>query len=233
MKILYLIITALVCYSAILLCKRKHRSALLYTLAIGGVVNSNFFHAGITPIYVGSLPFGLDSIIYTLFVFCVMTMFLYEGKKQAYALLVSSLAAILFSALVQFAAYAAVKGWSDIDNLKLFATFLISIFASAVALVASIELAEVFRRKNMANWLNLTIGLIISTVLNSALYYGLSAWLNGGLGAEFALTFTASVIGKLIAIAFSIITYVLLRIRDQKDDRKELQENLQKEGKEI
>ena len=78
---------------------KKFRTTTLYALAIGGAVNANFFHAGNYPINCFGLPFGLDSIIYSLFTFCVIIMFFKSNKKDAYILTLSSIIAIIFSYL--------------------------------------------------------------------------------------------------------------------------------------
>ena len=127
---------------------KKYRNKSLFALAIGGVVNANFFHAGSYPIEMFGLPFGIDSIIYTLFVYCVIVMYFYDGKKSANVLAFSSIIAIVFSALMQLASDLFAFG-SSIDAWKVFFTFMASVVASVVAIIVVLEVLD--RIKNKVN----------------------------------------------------------------------------------
>ena len=70
MNLLYFILFGLFIFLCSLIGGKKYRSTTLYALAIGGAVNANFFHAGFYPIDIFGLSFGIDSIIYSLFIFC-------------------------------------------------------------------------------------------------------------------------------------------------------------------
>ena len=104
----------------------KYKMTTLYALAIGGIVNANFFHAQNYPIEFFGLPFGIDSILYTLFVFCVFVMYITEGKKQGYILAISSVVAIIISAAFQLFADLFTKG-INAESFRVFAVFSLTI----------------------------------------------------------------------------------------------------------
>ena len=104
MNFIYFLLFSAIIFLLSLVCYEKFRSTTLYALSIGGAVNANFFHAGNYPIMCFGLPFGLDSIIYSVFGYCVILMFLKVSKREAYILTISSVIAIMFSAVMQLVA---------------------------------------------------------------------------------------------------------------------------------
>ena len=192
---------------------KKFKATALYALAIGGVVNANFFHAGAYPVDCFGLPFGIDSLIYTLFAFCVMVTLLHETKKSAYLLAASSIIAILFSACMQLVAELFTLG-STSEVWKTFATFLISAGASVIAVIVAVEIID--RLQGKCNvYLRMMIGIVMITVLNSCIYCPLTMLINT-LPDQIWLYLAASFIGKLIALGYSVLTLFFM---EQKEKR--------------
>lgn len=192
---------------------RKYRNTTLYALAIGGVVNANFFHAGNYPIECFNLPFGIDSIIYTLFIFCVIVMSIKENKKSAYLLAVSSIVAILFSALMQLTAELLSNG-SSIEVWTTFISFLMSSFASMVSIIITLEILDKLKSK-LNSYILLIIGIIIICLIDTFIYYPLLMLIYAVPANILTLLFT-SMLGKLIALLCSILAYYLLNTYDNK-----------------
>lgn len=192
---------------------KKYRSTTLYALAIGGAVNANFFHAGKYPIDCFGLPFGIDSIIYTLFAFCVIVMLLKEDKKSAYLLAISSIIAIMFSAFMQL--ISDLLSFGNYDSVwQTFGTFLVSSIASVIAIVAMLE--TISRLKNKVNeYVLLIIGLLMATIINSLIYTPLTTLINGTPDNILTLLLT-SFIGKIIASACGIFTLFLINHNEKK-----------------
>lgn len=213
MNLLFFIIFGLLIFLSSLLGGKKYRSTALYALAIGGVVNANFFHAVNYPIDCFGLPFGIDSIIYTLFVYCVIVMFIQNGKKDAYLLAFSSIIAILFSALMELIANILSNGFAT-EFLIPFLNFLISSIASLIAIYAMIELLHLLKGK-VNQYLLLLIGIIIATIIDTIIYYPLVTLINGTPNNILILVLT-SIIGKLIATLCAIFSLWLLNVYDKK-----------------
>lgn len=196
------ILFSLAVFALSLIGYKNYHSTTLYALAIGGVVNANFFHAGAYPINCFGLPFGIDSIIYTLFAFCVMVMLLKENKKSAYLLAFSSIIAILFSAAMQLFADLFSKGSSK-TVWTTFISFSISAIASVIAVAVTVEFIERFK-KRFNQYLCMAFGIAIITLINSIIYHPLAIFINGtpiNLG-DLLLT---SVIGRFIALLNSVL----------------------------
>ncbi len=213
MNLLYFIIFSLIVFLSSLIGYKNFRSTTLYALAIGGVVNANFFHAGAYPIDIFGLPFGIDSVIYTLFVFCVAVMFFKEGKKQAYLLAASSIIAIMLSAIMQLVADLLSTG-SSWAIWQSFLTFTISSAASVVAIIVMIELLDKLKNKTN-NYVLLIVGIVVVTVINSGIYYPLSS-LVIGVPANMGVLLVTSLIGKAIALVCGLITLYLINLYENK-----------------
>ena len=205
--ILYLLFSFIV-FALSLAFYERYRSTVLYALAIGGIVNANFFHAGNYPIYCFGLPFGIDSIIYSLFAFCVAIMLIKMNKKEAYILSFSSVIAILFSAVMQLVAELLSKGASA-QMWATFATFIISAVASIISVFVMIEFVDKLKKKNVNQYVALILGMLIITLVNSVIYYPLALLINGTPSNILILLLT-SVIGKLVSVAFAIISLLLM-----------------------
>lgn len=210
MKFVLFLIFSLVVFLSVLLGGKKYRSTALYALAIGGVVNANFFHAGNYPIQIFGLPFGIDSIIYTLFVFCVIVMYIKEGRKSAYTLSFSSIIAIMFSALMQLVSDLLSKGSSP-AVWNSFLNFTVSSIASVIAIIIMLEILNKIKNKNC--YFIMLIGIIVATFINSSIYYPITTLIMRVPENIFKLLLT-SIIGKFIALLCSILTLYIINLYD-------------------
>ncbi len=229
MNFVLFILIGIAIFMSVLLGGRRYRSTALYALAIGGVVNANFFHAGNYPIDCFGLPFGIDSLIYTLFVFCIVVMFLKIGKKSAYLLMVSSVIAILISAIIQILTQllSTGTGWAE---WSAFLGFVVSSFASIFAITVMLEVLNPFRKK-LNQYVLLIIGIILATTVNSAIYYPLSILITGEI-TNIGMLLLTSFIGKAIAMLISIPTLCFINLIDsQGNKRKKKKANKHKNAK--
>lgn len=196
---------------------KKFQSTTLYALAIGGAVNANFFHAGNYPIDCFGLPFGLDSIIYSLFTFCVIIMFFKSNKKDAYILTFSSVIAIMFSACMQLFADLFTIGSSLKVWIK-FVNFSISSVASLIAIFIMLEIIYKLKQKGLNQYVLLILGMLIVAIINSSIYYTASTLING-IPENILQLLLTSLIGKIIALLCSLGTFYLMnRLEKNKDN---------------
>ncbi len=216
MNLLWFCLFGQLIFLSLLLGMKKYRSTVLYTLAIGGVVNANFFHAGNYPIEIFGLNFGIDSIIYTLFIFCVVVMFIESGKREAYILAISGILAILFSAVMQLISDLLSNG-SSWEVWSVFVGFVLSIIASIGAIVVMLEVLG--KLKNKSHYILTVVGIFIATVINSVIYYPLSLLL-GGMPENMGELLLSSFVGKTFALVFAVVTLLMLRIMDKKMSRR-------------
>ncbi len=213
MNFIWFILVCVAVFLSVLLGGRKYRSTALYALAIGGVVNANFFHAAAYPIDCFGLPFGIDSIIYTLFVFCVIVMLLKSSKKEAYILADSSIIAIMFSALMQLFADLLSKG----STVSVWNTFLLFVTSSVASTIAIIVMVEVLSRliKKLNPYVLMILGIVIATLINSIIYYPVSMIISG-TPANIGILLLTSLIGKGLALGMAVFTLWLINVVDSK-----------------
>lgn len=210
MNLLYFILFSILIFLCTLIGYKKYHNTALYALAIGGVVNANFFTAGTYPIDIFGLSFGIDSIIYTLFIFCVILMYIKEGRSQAYLLAISSIVAIMFSAIMQLVSDLLSNG-SSFAVWNSFINFFISSIASIIAIVTMIELCNYLSKyKLFKNPYIITIfGILICTFINSGIYYTSVILISGVRGNYIWELLFTSFIGKTFALACSILALAL------------------------
>ena len=218
MNLIYIILFSVLCFACLFLGGKKYFSTTLYALAIGGAVNSNFFNAVTYPINCFGLNFGIDCIIYTLFIFCVILMYFYYGKKDAYILTVSSLVAILFSAIMQLVASLLTQG-SSADIWVDFGTFVVSCFASLAAIFVMINLFELLSLKVKNKYVFIMLGIITASLINSGIYFGLITLISGTL-ENFGNLLLSSLIGKSIATICAVVAFSIITIIEKKQKNK-------------
>ena len=136
-----------------------------------------------------------------------------ENKKSAYLLAVSSIVAILFSALMQLTAELLSNG-NSVYAWKTFLGFIISCVASLITVSAMLEILEKLKSK-LNSYLLLTIGIIIAIIIDTAIYYPLMTLIFSTPTNMLTLLLT-SLLGKTIAIFSSLLAYYLLNIYDNK-----------------
>lgn len=208
MKFVLFLLFGMGVFALSLLGHKKYHNTTLYALAIGGVVNANYYHAMAYPVDCFGLPFGIDSLIYTLFAYCVMVVLLSDTKKSAYLLAFSSIIAIVVSALMELMAKLLMAGstpeaWQD------FGSFLISAFASVVAVSVAIEvIARCKERWNPYGCM--ALGIAIITLINSGIYYPVSS-LVFTAAEDLWLYVGTSFMGKGIALVYSLLALWALK----------------------
>lgn len=220
MNLLFYVLFGIVIYCCVLIGGKRFRSTCLYALAIGGAVNANYFTARNYPIDIFGLNFGIDSIIYNLFIFCVIIMLFWKGRGQAYLLSASSIIAIIFAAVIQLISDMLSFGYSN-EHWVSFFYFLTSSFSSILAVVAVIELLTYLKNKAKLNneYLLMIIGLLLATVINTPMYYLCESLIHQNVENAAGLINT-SLVGKLITILFSLLGLFLLKLYDKKTNKK-------------
>ncbi len=188
------------------------RKDSLYVIGIGAAVSSNVYNVNAYSIDAGWLIFGFDSVIYILFVFCVMVACKDYGKKIAKAIMFSSMAGIMLTATFDFFAKWATIGIAQ-DVIWGFVSYAISAIAIYVSLILGIWLYEKMRYK-VANFLNMGISVLVSSAINSAIYFGIMYIIGADMFGNFFGTLVGSLIGKIGTIIILVCAYEVVRLID-------------------
>jgi len=201
----YSIFTAVIFILFLVALKIFNKNAL-FTVGIGSIIGANIYNVGSYPIVIGNFVFGLDSIIYTLFVFCVLLMYIDYGKEAMKSLLYTSIASIFFTAILAFAGSYSQSGlssnliWSSLSHLN-------SIIATFFAIWAMIFVYDWLRKKKFNWYLTIVAVLLVACIINSLIYFGLTFIYMGSLGSAFWNSLSASYIGKSIATIICLLIF--------------------------
>ncbi len=194
------------------------RKDALYVIGIGGAVSSNVYNVNAYSIDAGWLIFGFDSVIYILFVFCVMVACKDCGKKIAKAIMFSSMAGIMLTALFDFFAKWGTIGIAQ-DVVWGFVSYAVSALAIYASLIFGIWLYEKMRDK-VASFLNMGVSVLISSAINSAIYFGIMYIIGADMFGNFLGTLVGSLIGKIGTIVFLVGAYEVVRLIDTRKTAK-------------
>lgn len=207
MDFLFLVLTAVLVFVILIVSNRFWGKDALFVVGIGCAIGSNIYNVGDYGIVIGNLVFGIDSVIYTVFVFVVLLCLKNYDEKSAFTLLYSAMGSIMLSALLVFIASWASAGFAS-NLIWGFVSYLISVIATFVALFTTIKLFKYFEGKNLNVYLNFLINVLIASVINSLIYFGAVAIISG-FEENFLGQLGASYIGKLMSTAFSLLTYFI------------------------
>lgn len=207
MDFLFLVLTAVLVFVILIVSNRFWGKDALFVVGIGCAIGSNIYNVGDYGIVIGNLVFGIDSVIYTVFVFVVLLCLKNYDEKSAFTLLYSAMGSIMLSALLVFIASWASAGFAS-NLIWGFVSYLISVIATFAALFITIKLFKYFEGKNLNVYLNFLINVLIASVINSLIYFGAVAIISG-FEENFLGQLGASYIGKLMSTAFSLLTYFI------------------------
>ena len=207
MDFLFLVLTAVLVFVILIVSNRFWGKDALFVVGIGCAIGSNIYNVGDYGIVIGNLVFGIDSVIYTVFVFVVLLCLKNYDEKSAFTLLYSAMGSIMLSALLVFIASWASAGFAS-NLIWGFVSYLISVIATFAALFTTIKLFKYFEGKNLNVYLNFLINVLIASVINSLIYFGIVAIITG-FQENFWGQLGASYIGKLMSTAFSLLTYFI------------------------
>ena len=143
MDFLFLVLTAVLVFAILIVSNRFWGKDALFVVGIGCAIGSNIYNVGDYGIVIGNLVFGIDSVIYTVFVFVVLLCLKNYDEKSAFTLLYSAMGSIMLSALLVFIASWASAGFAS-NLIWGFVSYLISVIATFAALFITIKLFKYF-----------------------------------------------------------------------------------------
>ena len=209
MKILYLLAFCIISWGVYLIVQPKARSTILYTLAIGSIVNGFIFTADAFPIMIGKFPFGMDSVVYVLFLFCVTMMYAYYGKKETITLVIACIAAVVFAGIIEGLTVCSIDGLTDQLVQKLFG-YLVRSVGSILSCIVVVCCWSLLRKYQINCYLNLAVTLLVASIVNAIVCY--LTFLFTSVYKVSSMLFNqlvAMYLGQFIAIGFAVVTAVI------------------------
>ena len=195
----------------------------LITFAIGAAINANIFNTYYSPIQLGPFTFGLNEFLYPLFVLTMAIRIIDYGAKDGKSMLISTLAAIILSAFIQF--FSELISYYPYDGnpftvgrdfmsvLLPLLLYIVSTLGSLIAFVIILKIHPILEQKNVNKYLMIIIYMVIANLINGFIYSGFASLYKDihPLAENLANNFGSIIYGSLIirtgAIGLGLLSY--------------------------
>ena len=203
-----LIIFMFVAFGLTTLFRRWIDIPTLLAVAIGCAVNANIFNPLTHPITVGPFIFSIEIILYTLFMYTIVVRILDYGYKAAKIMTLTSVAAIIISAIIEFVALVSYEGFK-VETLKTFSFYFLSSIGTIIGVWVMVWIASKCRQKNVNCYIIIPIAIITSGLIHSVIYYGGMALIKWSVDENAMAMILGAVIGKAVCIGLSVFCYFI------------------------
>ena len=180
----------------------------LLAVAIGCAVNANIFTPLNSGVTVGPFIFSIEAILYTLFMYTIVIRILDYGYKAAKTMTLTSVAAIIISAIIEFVALVSYEGFA-VSTLKTFSFYFLSSLGTIAGVWIMILLTIQLRKKNVNSYVIIPIAIITSGLIHSIIYYGGMALIEWDINDNAVAMILGAVIGKGVCIGLSVFCYFI------------------------
>ena len=128
---------------------RQYRDVdTLVLVAIGTAINANIYNAITMPLRAFGMTFGIDSILYTLFMFTIYLRAKDHSPAEARAMAVTTIEAILVSAVIEFFSRALHDGGISRAHWIVLSNYAVSSFVSLLCVRLMLCAMKAFYRLN-------------------------------------------------------------------------------------
>lgn len=203
-----LIVFMFVAYGLTTLFRRWLDVPTLIGVAIGCAVNANLFTPLNYPVVVGELTFSIESILYTLFMYTVVIRILDYSYDDAKKLALTSVAAIIISAIIELVALLAKDGFQTVV-FQNFAVYLFSSIGTIIGVWLMVFFTIGLKKRKVSSYIIIPIVIAVSCVIHALFYYGgmsLVFWEHGIYTFKMAL---GTIIGKAACIGLGVLCYFI------------------------
>ena len=203
-----LIVFMFVAYGLTTLFRRWLDVPTLIGVAIGCAVNANLFTPLNYPVVVGELTFSIESILYTLFMYTVVIRILDYSYDDAKKLALTSVAAIIISAIIELVALLAKDGFQTVV-FQNFAVYLFSSIGTIIGVWLMVFFTIGLKKRRVSSYIIIPIVMAVSCIIHALVYYGgmsLVFWEGGIYTFKMAL---GTIIGKAACIGLGVLCYFI------------------------
>lgn len=212
-----LIIIAIISFLATIIFRHISDSKALISMAIGCAINANIYNSNNMPISWHGLVFGIDSILYTLFICTIIYKAIDYTVEEAWDMTISTIIAIIISSFIELFANWSYQGLDQAEIVR----FLGYIF-SALGTYLGVKIMFIYYRAYvkrhpskdsphgfLKNLICMLICISLASLINSLIYF------YGNSIATFKFThfitpnLLASFIGKLFSSLLGLAAYII------------------------
>ena len=208
MSFALLIIFMFVAFGLTTLFRRWLDIPTLISVAIGCAVNANIFNPLTAPIVFGDFTFSIEIVLYTLFMYTLIVRILDYSYKDGKRLALTSVAAIIISAVIELVAKLMMDGFI-VETFKSFSYYLFSSIGTILGAWLMVWITIKCRKKNISCYIIIPIAIAASSIVHSILYFGGIALVEWRIGLYTAYNALGTVMGKAVCIALSILCYFI------------------------
>lgn len=202
-----LIIFMFIAFGLTTLFRKRLDVPTLIAVAIGAAVNANIFTSINNPITIGEFVFSMENILSVLFMYTVLVRILDYGYKQGRNMTITTIAAIIISAIIELVAKLAYFGYS-IETIKVFFYYLFSCIGSIGGVWVMTLISIKCRKKKISPYIIIPFALIPSLFIHSLFYYGGVALIEWDNIFNFYKPLGA-IIAKFVCIALATLCYFI------------------------
>ena len=203
-----LIIFMFVAFGLTTLFRRWIDIPTLIAVAIGCAVNANLFTPLNAGVEIGPFVFCIEAVLYTLFMYTIVIRMLDYGYKAAQRMALTSIAAIIISAIIEFVALVSYKGFTA-ETGKTFSFYFLSSVGTIIGVWVMILITIQCRKKNVNSYVIIPIAIITSGLIHSVIYYGGMALINWSINEKALAMILGAIIGKAACIGLSVFCYFI------------------------
>lgn len=206
MDVWFIGLVAILAFGIMTFIRRWNDYNFLFTMAIGFAINANLFTPLNAGVDLGIFRFSVSIVLYIGFVFSVLICIKEYGPKKGKALVSSTIAAIIFSGLIEFLAKISAYGYS-LDILKVFLTYIYSSIGTLLATIVIIILMVKLKRK-MNIYLLFAINVILAVIIHGIIYFPLVILTYSGM-ERFINVIFGSMLATVVCIILGLISYFI------------------------
>lgn len=208
MNFALLIIFMFVAYGLTTLFRRWVDIPTLIGVAIGCAVNANIFTPLKYPINVGPFTFSFEVVLYTIFMYTIVVRILDYGYQDAKKMTLTSVAAIIISAIIELFAEFAAQGFVE-QVIKNFSIYLFSSMGTIFGVWVMVIITINCRKKKISSYLIIPFAIAASSLIHAIFYYGGVSLVQWQLGLYTLRMFLGAIVGKGACILLSILCYFI------------------------
>jgi hypothetical protein len=209
MSLLILLFATLACFGLLFFFRHYYDSVALISVAIGAAINANIYNSATMPITAGWLIFGIDSMLYTLFMFTVIWRAKDYNVSSAKSLTVSTVIAIIVSAIIEMFATWSFQGALSWDDGQKIIGYVVSAFATVLAVWVMLWLFRTLEKKKKNAYLEFILCIWIASIIHSLFYHGLMALISWEIPEHALRRWVGSFIVRSVCVGFGCLLYYL------------------------
>lgn len=209
MNFYILLLITILFFTAFTFARRLNDNFVLIAVAIGCACNANYYTPLNMPIVLGPITFGIDSLLYTLFIFTIVIKALKDSVKSAKIMTITAVVAIMISGIIEFSANISFNGGFKMEYLLSLGKYAFSVIGTllGVWLMLLIYDKGLKNVKHHVSYLTIFIGITVACLLNANIYYAFVVVIEGGIRDNSLSILLGNYIGKLFCILLAMLSY--------------------------